>query len=153
VTYRHTRDGIDVPGAEVVSATPGNVVLAVEGVRTTFAVSAYGEDIWVDSPHGSVALRRVDPLAVPEPVAEPGSLLAPMPGAVARVVVAEGDTVHAGQLVCVLEAMKMEHPVTAPGDGVVRRLSVSVGAQVEAGTLLAIVDAVHPADIPDPTEE
>jgi propionyl-CoA carboxylase alpha chain len=85
-----------------------------------------------------------------------------MPGAVARVVVAEGDTVHAGQLVCVLEAMKMEHPVTAPGDGVVRRLSVSVGAQVEAGALLAIVDAVHPADIvdavhpadiPDPTEE
>jgi propionyl-CoA carboxylase alpha chain len=143
VTYRHTRDGIDVPGAEVVSSAPDEVVLTVDGVRTTFGVSVYGSDVWVDSPHGSVSLRHVDPLAVPEPVAEPGSLLASMPGAVVRVAVAEGDTVRRGQVVCVLEAMKMEHPVTAPADGVVRRLPVSVGAQVEAGALLAVVDSTE----------
>jgi propionyl-CoA carboxylase alpha chain len=94
----------------------------------------------VDSHHGAVALRFADLLAVPEPTTAPGSLLAPMPGTVVRVAVAEGDTVHGGQLVCVLEAMKMEHPVTAPADGVVRQLPVSAGTQVEAGALLAIVD-------------
>jgi propionyl-CoA carboxylase alpha chain len=56
------------------------------------------------------------------------------------VAVAEGDAVRSGQLVCVLEAMKMEHPVTAPADGVVRQLPVTTGTQVEAGALLAVVD-------------
>jgi propionyl-CoA carboxylase alpha chain len=88
-----------------------------------------------------VALRFADPLAVPEPSTAPGSLLAPMPGTVVRVAVAEGDPVRSGQLVCVLEAMKMEHPVTAPADGVVRHLPVTTGAQVEAGALLAVVDS------------
>jgi propionyl-CoA carboxylase alpha chain len=95
----------------------------------------------VDSVLGSVPLRFSDPLAIPEPVAEPGSLLAPMPGTVVRVAVAEGDAVQRGQLVCVLEAMKMEHPVTAPADGVVRRVPASAGAQVEAGALLAVVES------------
>jgi propionyl-CoA carboxylase alpha chain len=126
---------------EVVSAAPTEVVLVVEGVRTTFTVSAYGDDVWVDSVHGAVALRFADPLAVPPPKTEPGSLLAPMPGTVVRVAVDEGATVERGQLVCVLEAMKMEHPVTAPADGVVRRLPVTAGAQVEAGALLAIVES------------
>jgi propionyl-CoA carboxylase alpha chain len=126
---------------EVLEATPTEVVLAVEGVRTTFAVNAYGDDVWVDSSHGAVALRFADPLAVPEPTTAPGSLLAPMPGTVVRVAVAAGDTVRSGQLVCVLEAMKMEHPVTAPADGVVRQLPVSTGAQVEAGALLALVES------------
>jgi propionyl-CoA carboxylase alpha chain len=134
VTYRPSP-------VDVVEATPDAVVLAVDGVRTTFAVAAYGDDVWVDSVHGSVALKPVDPLAIPEPVAEPGSLLAPMPGAVVGVAVSEGETVRAGQLVCVLEAMKMEHPVNSPAAGVVRRLPVGVGAQVEAGALLAVVDA------------
>jgi propionyl-CoA carboxylase alpha chain len=127
---------------EVVSATPTEVVLTVDGVRTTFGVSEYGgAGVWVDSHHGAVALRFADPLAVPEPSTAPGSLLAPMPGTVVRVAVAEGDPVRSGQLVCVLEAMKMEHPVTAPADGVVRHLPVTTGAQVEAGALLAVVDS------------
>jgi propionyl-CoA carboxylase alpha chain len=70
-----------------------------------------------------------------------------MPGTVVRVAVAEGDTVHGGQVVCVLEAMKMEHPVTAPAGGVVRQLPVSTGAQVEAGALLAVV--ASPAESPE----
>jgi propionyl-CoA carboxylase alpha chain len=140
---------------EVVSAAPTEVVLVVEGVRTTFTVSAYGDDVWVDSVHGAVALRFADPLAVPPPKTEPGSLLAPMPGTVVRVAVDEGATVERGQLVCVLEAMKMEHPVTAPADGVVRRLPVTAGAQVEAGALLAIVESpvVSPVGSPAGSSE
>jgi propionyl-CoA carboxylase alpha chain len=134
---------------EVLSATPTEVVLDVDGVRTTFAVSAYGAGVWVDSDHGAATLRFVDPLAVPEPSTAPGSLLAPMPGTVVRVAVAEGDTVQSGQLVCVLEAMKMEHPVTAPADGVVRQLPVSTGSQVEAGALLAVVESPDVTESPE----
>jgi propionyl-CoA carboxylase alpha chain len=126
---------------EVLSATPDEVVLLVDGVRETFSVARHGDDVWVDSARGAVALRFADPLAVPPPATEPGSLLAPMPGTVVRVAVAEGQAVARGELVCVLEAMKMEHPVTAPADGVVRRLPVFAGAQVEAGALLAVVES------------
>jgi propionyl-CoA carboxylase alpha chain len=66
-----------------------------------------------------------------------------MPGTVVRVAVTEGAPVERGQLVCVLEAMKMEHPVNAPADGVVRTLPVSTGTQVEAGALLAVVDTAE----------
>jgi biotin carboxyl carrier protein len=53
-----------------------------------------------------------------------------MPGSVAAVSVAVGDTVTAGQTVVVVEAMKMEHPLTAPFDGVVSAVHVAPGDQV-----------------------
>jgi propionyl-CoA carboxylase alpha chain len=63
-----------------------------------------------------------------------------MPGAVLRVAVEPGQAVTAGDVVLVLEAMKMEHPVTAPADGVVAELAVGVGSQVDAGQVLAVVE-------------
>jgi acetyl/propionyl-CoA carboxylase alpha subunit len=64
-------------------------------------------------------------------------LVSPMPGAVRRTFVAAGDRVVRGQLLLVLEAMKMEHSIRAPRDGVVRRLLVKEGDLVEAGVELA----------------
>ena len=69
-----------------------------------------------------------------------GAILAPMPGKVIAVDVAQGDTVSAGQKLVTLEAMKMEHSLTAPFDGTVTNLSVSPGAQVEVEAVLAIVE-------------
>jgi len=79
----------------------------------------------------------------PSPVllAEPGSLTAPMPGTVTKVTAHPGDRVAAGQVVLVLEAMKMEHQVVAPADGELAEVRVSQGAQVNAGDVLAIVSA------------
>ncbi len=68
-----------------------------------------------------------------------GAILAPMPGKVIAVDVAEGQTVIAGQRLMVLEAMKMEHALTAPFDGVVEGLTVSAGAQVQVEAVLAKV--------------
>jgi biotin carboxyl carrier protein len=59
-----------------------------------------------------------------------------MPGAVIRLLVAEGDTVAARQPLLVLEAMKMETPVVSPYDATVRRLHVAEGDRITAGTLL-----------------
>jgi biotin carboxyl carrier protein len=65
-----------------------------------------------------------------------GELHAPMPGLVVDVMVAEGDTVDAGQPVVVVEAMKMQNALTAPLAGRVFKVQVAAGATVESGALL-----------------
>ncbi|HEY5952039.1 MAG TPA: biotin carboxylase N-terminal domain-containing protein [Kofleriaceae bacterium] len=70
-----------------------------------------------------------------------GGLVAPMPGKVVKVLVAEGQEVTAGSPLVVLEAMKMEHTVRAHDAGFVRALHVVVGDQVDTDRLLAVVTA------------
>ena len=70
------------------------------------------------------------------------ALAAPMQGTIVKVAVAEGDTVAAGDLVVVLEAMKMENPVTAHRGGVVTSLNAAAGQAVTASEVLCeIIDA------------
>ena len=65
-----------------------------------------------------------------------------MQATVVKLAVSEGDAVVAGDLVVVLEAMKMEQPMTAHKDGVVASIGAAVGETVPAGTvLLTIADA------------
>ena len=69
------------------------------------------------------------------------ALTSPMQGTIVKVAVADGDAVQAGDLVVVLEAMKMEQPLTAHRAGTVKNLSAQVGATVTSGsTLCEIVD-------------
>lgn len=65
-----------------------------------------------------------------------GAILAPMPGRVIAVAVAQGETVTKGQKLLTLEAMKMEHTLVAPFDGVVAALETQAGAQVQVDALL-----------------
>jgi biotin carboxyl carrier protein len=62
-----------------------------------------------------------------------------MPGKVIELRVAEGDTVQAGQVLLIMEAMKMEHSVTAPQGGTVAHVGVAAGDQVDADALLIVV--------------
>jgi len=64
----------------------------------------------------------------------------PMQGTVLRVLVAEGQAVAEGDVICIVEAMKMENEVAAHRGGVVRRLSVAEGQSVGADQVIAIVD-------------
>jgi len=64
------------------------------------------------------------------------SVTAPMQGTIIKVAVSDGDTVSAGDLVVVLEAMKMENPVTAHKDGTITGLSAEPGASVSQGTVI-----------------
>jgi propionyl-CoA carboxylase alpha chain len=136
------RDGYQVDGFTVVDARADRVTLEVDGVRTSYevAVGATGsDDVFVDSPRGHVALRRVPRFVDPADVIASGSLLAPMPGTVVKVAVEQGARVAAGDVVLVLEAMKMQHTVTAPTAGTVTEIDVRPGAQVASGEVLAVV--------------
>jgi propionyl-CoA carboxylase alpha chain len=69
-----------------------------------------------------------------------GGLTAPMPGTVLAVHAGAGDTVAGGQLLMIVEAMKMEHRITAPHAGLVSEVRARPGDQVAAGDLLAVID-------------
>jgi propionyl-CoA carboxylase alpha chain len=151
VDYRLTRDGLVAAGDEgvgLIDATPDRVVLDVDGVTRAFAVGAAGADRFVDSSLGPVTLRRIERFADPADHVAAGSLLAPMPGAVVRIVVAVGDRVERGQPLLWLEAMKMQHQIDAPANGIVTDLPVDVGQQVDVGAVLAVVEP--PPDDPKP---
>ncbi|MBB5873257.1 propionyl-CoA carboxylase alpha chain [Allocatelliglobosispora scoriae] len=164
VAYRFGRDGVAVvEGVDeevggsigVESVSPSLVVLRVGGVQIPFRVALPGScafsvagatenardlpRIEIDSPLGGVALVLVGRFPAPTREVAAGSLLAPMPGTVIRVAVAEGDSVTAGQPLLWLEAMKMQHQISAPADGVVTHLPAREGLQVNPGTPLAII--------------
>ncbi|RTL62689.1 MAG: biotin/lipoyl-binding protein [Pseudonocardiaceae bacterium] len=149
VAYRYRRGVLDVRVDDaalgqvvVASATPDVVVLEVDGVRRRYTVTRADGVSYVDGPDGSVALAEVPRFADPNAAAAAGSLLAPMPGGVVRVLAEAGASVTAGQPLVVLEAMKMEHTVAAPVDGIVSEIHVAQGDQVDTGQVLAVVDEV-----------
>ena len=65
-----------------------------------------------------------------------GSVIAPMPGTILKVLKSSGDQVKAGDVVLILEAMKMENEITAPVDGTVESLNLTAGSTVAGGALL-----------------
>jgi biotin carboxyl carrier protein len=90
----------------------------------------------------AVEKRLRDPVSAGDtPKTAPGaiSITAPMPGRVARVLVAVGDRVTARQGVVVVEAMKMENELRAPKDGTVKEVLARPGAAVESGAVLVVI--------------
>jgi propionyl-CoA carboxylase alpha chain len=147
VRYRIDRDGVsasvgevDVDGLEVISATATSVDLRVGGVRRECLVHIVGATTYVDSPLGSTTLVEVDRFPEPGSLAAPGSLLAPMPGTLVRIVAEVGQEVAAGDAVVVIEAMKMEHTVRAPAGGTVVQIAVDLGKTFDLGEVLAVVE-------------
>lgn len=77
--------------------------------------------------------------AAPVNLAAGETVTAPMPGNILRVDVAQGDTVKAGQILVILEAMKMENEIVAPKDGTVAQVVTSKGAVVDTGSPLVVI--------------
>jgi propionyl-CoA carboxylase alpha chain len=152
VEYRSERGRLVSDLADVVSVTtapagvPGReglvveVALVVDRVGETYRVAVGEATVDVDGPAGSVAFDVVPTFVDPADVVAEGSLLAPMPASVVKVGVEPGQQVAKGDVVVVLEAMKMQHTITAPTDGVVAELAVAAGQQVESGAVLAVVE-------------
>jgi biotin carboxyl carrier protein len=100
--------------------------------------------MWVGSTRFAVELR--DPRSLRSRRASAGDekgprkLVAPMPGRIVRVLVAENAEVEAGQGVVVVEAMKMQNEIKSPKKGTVQKIVAAPGSAVNAGDVLAIVE-------------
>ena len=76
---------------------------------------------------------------VSRPIAAAGEMIAPMPGKILAVNVEVGDQVQYKDVLCTLEAMKMENEIMAPGEGVVKEVRVANGQDVSYGDVLFII--------------
>ncbi|SFH74303.1 geranyl-CoA carboxylase alpha subunit [Pseudomonas guineae] len=116
--------------------------LEVDGIRQRLAYHLEGDNLWLYGHNGNLHLSDITHQPVSSAAgAGSGSVKAPMDGAIVEVLVEEGASVSKGQLLVVLEAMKMEHPLKASIDGVVRRIGVSRGDQVKNRQLLVDIEA------------
>jgi acetyl-CoA/propionyl-CoA carboxylase biotin carboxyl carrier protein len=119
----------------------GHALVSLDGTARVYAFARDDDSVWVGR-DGHAFEARVERLLPGGEAAATGSLEAPMPGTVLAVHAANGDAVEEGQVLVVLESMKMELQVTAPHAGEVAALEVAVGDRVEPRqTLLAVTPA------------
>jgi propionyl-CoA carboxylase alpha chain len=117
-------------------AGEGVIDLALNGQRLQFDIERNGMQWLVHGVNGDLVLTQTPRYPDPRGVDSSGGLTAPMPGAVLTTEVSEGDSVAKGDLLVILEAMKMEHRIVAPRDGTVEQMHVAVGDQVDNAQLL-----------------
>lgn len=119
-------------GRVIVDGTPYDVTLeddqaVVSGIAHALSVQGLEE-------------KRAGPKAATAMAASEGAVTAIMPGKIIRILAAEGDEVTEGDVICILEAMKMENELKAPQAGTVKALCVQAGQDVEMGTVLAEIE-------------
>ena len=85
------------------------------------------------------APKKEAPKAAAAPAGNGEQIKSPMPGTILKVAVSNGQAVKKGDLVCILEAMKMENEIFAPCDGTVTSVTVSQGATVSSGDVLCTI--------------
>ncbi|MGW4632432.1 acetyl/propionyl/methylcrotonyl-CoA carboxylase subunit alpha [Nocardia sp. NPDC004415] len=127
--YDGTAETDDPPGRET-------VVVEVGGRRLEVSLPAQTSPEVRPAPPRAVARNQR-----PRATGTGDKLVAPMQGTVVKVVVREGQPVAVGDLVAVIEAMKMEQPLLAHQAGVVRELAVAIGTTIASGTVVCRLDA------------
>ncbi len=113
-----------------------SIDLVIDTRRMKFHLRANGTNWQTHGPAGDLEIEELPRFVVPDEAELSGGLTAPMPGKVLATEVTEGEQVSAGQLLVVLEAMKMEHRIVAPTAGTITKILVKVGEQVEKDVVL-----------------
>ena len=119
------------PAADAKRPVPAELLLEVDGRRVPIRIFDQRRDTAPKPParhtgHGGQHVHSV--------------IAAPMQGTILRVLVEPGQEIRAGDVVCILEAMKMENAVPAPREGVVSELPIAPGQVVQVGDTLAVID-------------
>lgn len=162
VEYRSRRDGsflvtarfpdvvsggdVRAPSVVRVSGCGGDgIELEIDDRRVAAKLAQRSSLWWVALQDCSVELTEVARFSEPGAgEAEAGGLMSPMPGKVTAAFVEEGDSVEAGQVLLIVEAMKMEHRIVAPHAGVVRAVHAELGNQVGRDDVLVVIQASEP---------
>ena len=130
---------------KVIEWNPPLLTLEVEGeVRSVvLSGSTHKAQVGWQGRSFAIGIRRTESNQTESNRTDPtasGDLSAPMPGTVIEVKVTVGEQVSAGQVLVVLEAMKMEMAIRSPRDGSIRSISVTRGDPVVAGSMLVELD-------------
>ena len=127
---------------EIVGVQGGRLELLIDGQRVVAYVSSEGAKRWV-TVNGQTAVLTKSAAGAKRGGAghdHASELTAPMPGVVRSVNVEPGESIHKGQTLLVLEAMKMEIRIHAPRDGMVKKLAVKQGQTVEREQVLIEIE-------------
>ncbi|MEC8680849.1 MAG: biotin/lipoyl-containing protein [Candidatus Thermoplasmatota archaeon] len=135
VTLIRDGEAFVLEGQTLVQHNHGRLHLTLRDGRTCLAHAAKVGDVWWVHLNGrTYKWERIEPGS--SGAEDEGGLVAPMPGKVLEVLVAQGDVVEAGTPLMVLEAMKMEHRIVAAADGTVVAVHYEAGDQVAQGAVL-----------------
>ena len=140
VTYRlEANDNLHTVSVDPLPITLDGryAVVVLNGIRRRIAYHLHGNQLWLP---GLTVINRTQQVANRQADARSGTVKAPMDGAIVDVRVNAGDRVSKGQLLLVLEAMKMEHPLTAGIDGVIKGVQVTTGDQVRNRQVLLEIE-------------
>lgn len=119
-----------------------NYRITVNGVAYDVAVEEMGEGAAASTPAPVAAPKPAAPKAAPAAAAGAGAIKinSPMPGNILSVKASAGQAVKKGDVLMILEAMKMENEICAPQDGTIASVQVSAGDSVESGDVLVTMD-------------
>ena len=130
--------GAELPGASVAEPAPqprqpvpAELIVELDGRRVPIRIFDHRRDTAPKAPARHAAHRGEGVHSI---------IAAPMQGTILRILVEQGQEIEAGDVVCILEAMKMENAVPAPREGVVSELPIKAGQVVHQGQTLAIID-------------
>ncbi len=121
---------------KVIDSGCGSVEIDIDGQRSQYTLDKIGEEWLVHSTFCDFEFKELPRYPISSSDDFGGGLVAPMPGAILSIDIKPGDTVKKGDVLVILEAMKMEHRITAPRDGIVGSVQTEVGEQVENEQLL-----------------
>jgi len=124
----------------VIDSGYGSVEIDIDGQRSQYTLDKIGEEWLVHSTFCDFEFKELPRYPISSSDDFGGGLVAPMPGAILSIDIKPGDTVKKGDVLVILEAMKMEHRITAPRDGIVGSVQTKVGEQVENEQLLVTLE-------------
>jgi len=124
----------------VIDSGYGSVEIDIDGQRSQYTLDKIGEEWLVHSTFCDFEFKELPRYPISSSDDFGGGLVAPMPGAILSIDIKPGDTVKKGDVLVILEAMKMEHRITAPRDGIVGSVQTEVGEQVENEQLLVTLE-------------
>jgi len=147
IEYSFQRDGLKlrIDGEEQANAHcqadgPDLIRLSIAGVQRAYTVNRCGDTYYVDSALGASTLVELPRFPIPKEQIAVGSLVAPLPGVVSEVRVKKGDAISAGDVLLVIESMKVYHWISAPVSGHIADVHVAPGQHVNTGAVLAVIE-------------